>query len=186
VTERRRYGDRFVNWNENGSPVRRSHFKPDGTIDLTEPIGNEPDIEESLEAMADLHTGRNRSRGHHVDPDEPVQSERERREVEATMELLHQKLWGALNERLNGQGVVVAMVGPGKDFGIHVFAADSERRPCDVQISVDTALQFIGLREESAFRELVEKIAVQILNAREVAKAADSAHEMSVQRVRGN
>lgn len=164
---------------------RKTSYLPDGTIDFDGQIGDEPDIVEALDAMADLHTGRTRSRGRYVNPDDPIQSERERREVDETMALLHQNLWGALNEKLNPQGIVVAAVGADKDYGIKVFASDSERRPCDVTITMEKALEFIGLRDEGAFRELADRVAVQILNAREQRLAEQRAFEAKVMAVAG-
>lgn len=175
-----------------GSPLRAprgvSTLKPDGSLDLDEPVGKE--FEQVLESLSDLHTGkmRNRPREHRWEDEDPVIEARDREEFERLAQVISVALHTALAEKLQSQGIVIAGVGRDKrnEFVLRVFAADDHRRPCDVTLEFSDVDHFLELRQEQEFRKLVDRAATQMLAARDAQLAEQRAFEAKVQRVQGN
>jgi len=152
-----------------GTP-RTSQFKPDGTVDLEQQLGNE--FDEVLDPLNDLLTGRNRSRsatrnGPTGDGD-PIQTAREKQAIERDVRQFQNNVKLLVGDMLAPQRIVIEAVTHDRDMAFTVFAINrSDGQRLNAQISVDEALGLTEFRDRDGMHHLCSVIAERVLAARE-------------------
>jgi hypothetical protein len=168
---------------ENASLERKvSKYKPDGSLNFEEPIGDE--FDEVLDQLNDCATGRNKSlpRNRHGNPDDPIADARQEEEVARWLNQFQFNLHKGLQERLGGAGIEIQGVGRNEHGFVVAFTDRQQRNYPAIKLTVDEAMGFMGLREEGAFNELLDQVCKKILACRD---AAFNAIEQGVKRFMG-
>lgn len=153
-----------------GSP-RTSQFKPDGTLNLEEPIGN--DFDEVLDPLNDLLTGRNRSlpasrNGTPADSSDPIQTARERQKIERDLMHLQNNIKLLVGDMLAPQRVSVEGVIHDEAMNFTVFAINrGDGQRINATITVDEALGMTEFHERDGMHRLCSIIAERVLAARD-------------------
>lgn len=158
----------MAKWNEKAKArTRRSRYRPGGTVD-PENIGD--DFDEVLDPLNDLMTGRNKSlpasRNGTPDGHDPIQTARERQQLERDLRSFERNMRDVLSERLMSQGIRIDGVMHDRNCDFTVYATSGRVR-CDVNLSMDEALGVTDFRDRDAFMALCDKVATKILTTRE-------------------
>ena len=158
-----------------------SKYKPDGSLDMSEPIGDE--FDNVLDQLNDLYVGNARSRGHHREWDEQIIDARKEQELVTFLNNFQASLHKSVQEQLQGAGIIVNSVQRDESGFFVVFTDRQGRNYRPVSLTVDEALGYTELKEERAFREVVQRVCVKILQSRD---AFVNEIEAGVKRFMGN
>ena len=155
-------------WKSGRVRARKSHFKPDGSLDLSQPVGDEFDA--VLDLMNDLYCGRTKSQS--ATRHDAIQTERERAIMDRELHYIAQELHKTLADKIRPQQLFVTSVSVRRDDEINDYVLlfrirDMEGRPYDVKLPTEAAAELSGFDDHRSFTAVVEHVCTQVLHARE-------------------